>query len=97
MDRKVTSNKHDKKETLIPIDDFYALAADEHCWKILKRENHKWRAVKWYSNLENALNGLINFKLRISGVETFAELQAEQKKVMRELSEAVYSYIRGAS
>ena len=93
MDSKVTSNNHDKKETLIPVDDFYALAADEHAWKILKRENHKWRGIKWYSNLENALNGLVNFKLRISGAENFTELQAEQKRILKELSEALHKYM----
>ena len=96
MDRKVTSNKHDKRETLISIDENYSLGADEHCWKILKRENHKWRAVKWYSSLENALNGLINFKLRISGVETFTKLQKEQERVLKELSEAVQRYMEVA-
>jgi len=96
MDRKVISNKHDKKETLISIDENYSLGADEHCWKILKRENHKWRGIKWYSNLENALHGLVNFKLRICGAENFTELQAEQKRILKELSEALHKYMEVA-
>ena len=96
-----TKNKKNKKETLIPIDDFYSLGADEHCWKILTRVTRKrkgvevkeWQAIKWYSNLNNALNGLVNFKLRVSGVETFTKLQKEQERVLKELSEAVQRYM----
>jgi len=102
---KLNSNTKNKKETLIPINDFYSLGAGEHAWKILRRVTRKrngvevkeWKAIKWYSNLSNALNGLVNFKLRVSGVETFEALQKEQEKILAELSETFYLYIDGAS
>jgi len=98
---KHKNNTKNKKETLIPINNLYSLGADEHAWKILKRVTRKrngvevkeWKAIKWYSNLNNALNGLANYQLRVSGVETFEALQKEQEKVLKELSEAVQRYM----
>jgi len=102
---KLNNNTKNKKETFIPVDANYGLGCDERCWKILKLVTRKrkglevkeWKAVKWYSNLNNALNGLMNFKLRVSGIETFGALQKEQEKILAELSETFYLYIDGSS
>jgi len=97
---KHKKNKRDK--TLIVIDDLYHLGADGHSWHIVKRihrngqPTEKWRPIKWYSNLEGALNGLVDFKLRISGVETLAELQEKQKRILKELSESLHAYMEVA-
>jgi len=93
--RNNNTKKNKKKKTLIQVDKNYRLGADSRSWQILERveNSEKWRAIKWYSNLNNALNGLVNFKLRVSGVETFEALQKEQEKVLKELSEVLLAYM----
>jgi len=102
---KENSNTKNKKVTLIPINDIYSIGADKHCWKIIERVTRKrngvlvseLKPIKWFKSLENVLNGLANYRLRIAGAATLIELQKEQEKILRELSEAFYLYIDGES
>ena len=98
---KQNSNTKNKKVTLIPINDIYSIGADKHCWKIIERVTRKrngvlvseLKPIKWFKSLENVLNGLANYQLRIAGAATLIELQKEQEKILKELSEAVQRYM----
>jgi len=90
------------KNTCIPVDDTYAIGADQYSWHILKRVVRKragqlvteWQAIKWYSTLESAVNGFADYKLRVSGASTLIELQKEQKIVFAELCEALHPHYK---
>ena len=90
------------KNTCIPIDDTYAIGADQYSWHISKRVARKRdgqlvterRPIKWYPTLESAVNGLVDYKLRVSGASTLIELQKEQKKVLAALCEALHPHYK---
>ena len=86
------------KKTCIPIDDNYALGADQYSWHIAKKVTRKrkgkpvdeWQAIKWYTSLESAINHFVDLKLRVSGATTLVELQKEQEKVLAALCKALH-------
>ena len=90
------------KNTCIPIDDNYAISADQYSWHISKRVVRKrdgrsvteWTPIKWYSTLESAVNGLVDYKLRVSGASTLIELQKEQEKVTATLCETLHPHYK---
>ena len=85
---KPNKNLIDCKETYIPVDGNYAIGADQYSWRILKRKTRKrngrsvdeWKAIKWYSTLENAITGFADFKLRASDAKALAgSIQGAEK------------------
>ncbi len=88
----------------IPISNDYALASDLYSWHKLKRKTRKrdgvsvkeWKAIKWYTTLENAITGFADFKLRASDAKTLADLFKEQKNLKAGLCESVHG-LKGAS
>ena len=88
----------------IPISNNYAIGSDQYSWQILKRKTRKrngrsvteWRAIKWYSTLENAINGFADFKLRTFDAKALADLFKEQKKLKAGLCRSLHSF-KGAA
>ncbi len=89
----------------IPISNDYALASDQYSWRILKcnkrkrngRSVEEWKAIKWYSTLENAITGFADFKLRTSDAKALADLFKEQKKLKAELCGSLHTQFKGAA
>ncbi len=89
----------------IPISNDYAIGTDQYSWQILKRKTRKrngksveeWKAIKWYSTLENAITGFADFKLRASDAKALADLFREQKKLKAGLCESLHTRFKGAA
>ena len=98
-----TSGKSNKtssqgKKTFIPIDQDYAIGADQYSWHLLKRKSRKrdgesvteWQPIKWFISLESAVNGFADYSLRVSEVSTVCELAEKQKSVFASLCKALH-------
>ncbi len=89
----------------IPINNDYAIGADQFSWHILKLRTLKrkgksvqeWRPIKWYSNLENLINAFADFGLRTSEVESLADLLKEQKNLKAALCGSLHAQFKGAA
>lgn len=82
---------------ILPLNGHYRLAADSHCWILQERRTRKrngkpceeWRAIKWYTTLEQAVNGYAEFALRVSDAKTLAEALAEVRLISATLCQAL--------
>ena len=89
----------------IPISNDYAIGADRYSWQILERKTRKrngksvdeWKAIKWYSTLENAINGFADFKLRVSDAKTLTMVLKEQKNLKAGLCESLHTRFKGVT
>ena len=84
---------------ILPINDAYRLAGNQHCWTIqrIRTRKHRhtrealkaWEDIRWYTSIEGAVNGLADLLLRTSDAQTLAEVLAEAKNVAATLSQAL--------
>ena len=89
----------------IQISNDYAIGADQYSWHILKRKTRKrngksveeWKAIKWYSTLENAITGFADFKLRVSDAKTLTRALEEQKNLKAALCGSLHGHLKGAA
>jgi len=74
----------------IQITDYYRLKTDEKQWKIQKRGmikgEEKWTSVGYYSNLHNAVRGLVQLDLRHSDVKGLSEAVLRVENMAEALS-----------
>jgi orotate phosphoribosyltransferase-like protein len=83
---------------ILPINDDYRIATDTCAWMIQQRQKRKrkgkqvweWRAIKWFSTLQQAVQGFADLMLMSSDAKTLAEALAEVESVVATLSEALH-------
>ncbi len=87
------------KLTILPVTSNLRLAADAHAWMIQKCKRRKdrrdgiitdeWKASSWHPTLDGAVNALVGYQLRTSGVQTVAEALAEVERISATLIRAL--------
>ena len=73
----------------------FAIKADQHSYQILRinkrkrngRQVDEWRTVGWYITVESLIAGFAEYQIRMSNVETLAELLQFKKELIAELHE----------
>jgi len=73
----------------------FAIRADQHSYQILRinkrkrngRQADEWRPVAWYMTIESLIAGFAEYQIRMSNVETLAELLQFKKDLIAELRE----------
>jgi len=88
---------------ILPINDVYRLAGNQHCWTIQRTRKRKhrrtheaveaWEDIRWYASIEAAVNGLAELLLRTSDAQTLAEVLAEAKNVAATLGQALRPHV----
>ena len=86
---------------LIQITDEYAITSDQYSWQIAKRCNRnrdgkkvvEWAAIFWYSTFEGAVNGLVEYQIRLSNAQTLADALIDAKSVVADLCKALQPQI----
>lgn len=91
---------------ILPINDGYRLAGNQHCWTIqrIRTRKHRrirevleaWEDIRWYTSIEGAGNGLAELLLRTSDAQTLAEVLAEAKNVAATLGQALRPHVEVA-
>ena len=82
----------------IPIDNQFAIGADQHSWHLMKRVTRKrddnatdeWRPIRWYTSLQDACNGYAQLRLRTCEAQSVAELLAEAENTVAALCAALH-------
>jgi hypothetical protein len=82
---------------ILSIDDDYRITADAHCWRIEKCTTRKrkgvavteFRAIRWYSTLSGAVDGLAELMLRTSDARTLDEAMTEVRRISATLRRAL--------
>lgn len=86
---------------IIPISDDYRIEGTRYAWEVQrafvrksrrsgKRETH-WNAIKWYSSLPAALEGLADLRLRTAKADNLLDAAREAKSIAAELGKALAS------
>lgn len=78
---------------ILPIDDTYRIAADAQCWSIQRRKQRKegetWESFKFYTTLDDAVQGLAQLMIRTSDAQTLADALLEAESIATRLSLAL--------
>lgn len=83
---------------ILPINDKYAITSDTNQWMICRKSMRKtedgekeayWQPFKYYSTLPGAVNGLVDYQLRLSDAEGFVEAIEESKRIVAEIVSAL--------
>ena len=78
---------------ILPINDVYRIASDNHQWIIQRRRKKKdqeiWESISFYPSLSSALNSLSESLVRGSDAEGLAEALVAVKNVTTTLSHAL--------
>jgi hypothetical protein len=82
----------------IKLDDRWALASDEHCWKIQQFQepnerypDGRWKSKYFLTTFRNAVERLARIKIRLSEATTMEEAIRDAKSVRSEL-DALFDY-----
>jgi len=78
----------------IIINNEYALGSDQYSYQILKINKRKrngnyvdeWLPIKWYTTIESLIEGFAEYRIKVSNVETLAELLKLKRDLIAELS-----------
>lgn len=82
---------------ILPINDHYRLAADEHAWALQRSRARRmngetvtvWESFKWYGSIQQAVNALGELMVRTSEAQTVADALAEVQNVTTTLTRAL--------
>lgn len=84
---------------ILPIDEQYRIAADNHCWAIqelIKRKDRKtgrptteWKPIRWYGSIEQTINSLARLMLRTSDAQTLKDALTEVDRIAATLGNAL--------
>ena len=77
----------------IIISEKYGIDSDQYAYRILRRNKRKrrgrqvdeWTPIKWYTSIESLIEGFAEYRIRMSNVETLAELLQFKKDLIEEL------------
>jgi len=73
----------------VPISDKYRITSDAHNFTIEqyqpKAKKRKWKAIKWYPNIDSLLWGLFNQTIRESDAQTLEDLRLCVKEAKRQV------------
>lgn len=96
---KTSTSSTTSKVTILPITPDLRLAADTHTWMIQKRKQRKhrqtgqpintWQAISWHPTLEQAVNVLADYQLRVSGTQGVEQALAEVKRIAATLTRSL--------
>lgn len=89
----------------IIISDKYGIGADQYSFHILQRNKRKrggsqvteWIPIKWYTSIESLIEGFIEFRIKMSDVETLTELLKFKHDLIVELHERLPTNFRNAA
>ena len=78
----------------LQIDKEYALETDAHNWIIsVKTTEPKagtfWKGIAFYTTLENAVNGLIERKIKLSNADTLQDALSDIKDIVGDVTKAL--------
>jgi len=86
---------------IIPLNEKYRLASDYRSWELQEKITRKhrktgkpaeeWGAIRWYPNIDSALNDASEVCLRISKHEEIGEAIREVKDLMAGIRQALAS------
>lgn len=78
---------------ILPINDQYQIAGDEHCYSIqrakIRKGNKEWQSFLYYNSLQGAVNGLVELGVRTCDTQTLSEALAEVEKLTATLVHAL--------
>ena len=82
---------------ILPINDKYRIAGDEHCWaiqqpRVRKRRGEvvtEWESVRWYPSIETCAQSLCHLMVRTSDAHTLADALSESENAVATLCQAL--------
>jgi len=77
----------------IIISEKYGIGTDKYSYQILRKNKRKrrgqqvteWVPIKWFTSVESLIEGFIEFRIRMSNVETLTELLKFKQELTSEL------------
>tara|TARA_B100000029_G_C17330567_1_gene871514 strand:+ start:319 stop:621 length:303 start_codon:yes stop_codon:yes gene_type:complete len=83
---------------IVPIDEKYRIATDEHCWMIQRLKHVRsgkhagqkiWESIRFYPDITSTVGGLYELQIRASTAETFGGALADSKRIVTRLVTAL--------